>query len=66
MEKTSIEWLAEQLLTKYRLKIDNYQEFKQAKEMEKQQIINACDYGKKYHETFDYSAEQYYNETFNK
>jgi hypothetical protein len=37
MEKTSIEWLAEQLLTKYRLKIDNYQEFKQAKEMENQQ-----------------------------
>ncbi len=41
MEKTSIEWLAEQLLTKYRLKIDNYQEFKQAKEMEKQEIIEA-------------------------
>ena len=37
-----------------------------AKEMEKQQIIDACYYGKKYHEKFDYTSEQYYNETFNK
>jgi hypothetical protein len=28
MKKVSaVDWLAEQLLTKYRLKIDNYQEF---------------------------------------
>lgn len=34
MKKVSaVDWLAEQLLTKYRLKIDNYQEFEQAKEM---------------------------------
>jgi hypothetical protein len=35
-------------------------------ELEKQQIIGACDYGKKYHEKFDYTSEQYYKETFNK
>jgi hypothetical protein len=36
----------------------------QAKEMEKEQIIDACDYGKKYHEKFDYTSEQYYKETY--
>jgi hypothetical protein len=35
--KTAVEWLAEQLLAKYRLKIDNYQEFNQAKEREVKQ-----------------------------
>jgi hypothetical protein len=34
----------------------------QAKEMEKQQIIDACDIDKR---SYD-NAEQYYNETFNK
>jgi hypothetical protein len=38
MKQTAIEYLAEQLLAKYRLKIDNYQEFKQAKEMERFQM----------------------------
>lgn len=31
---------------------------------EKCQIIESVDYGKKYHESFDFTAEQYYNETF--
>lgn len=35
-----------------------------AEYMFKEQIIDACDYGKQYHEKFDYTAEQYYNETF--
>jgi hypothetical protein len=42
---TAVEWLAEQLLTKYRLKIDNYQEFKQAKEKENQKLIEMHDKG---------------------
>ena len=37
MKQTAIEYLAEQLLAKYRLKIDNYQEFNQAKEREVKQ-----------------------------
>jgi len=35
------------------------------KEKHKQQIIEATDYGKKYHESFDLTSEQYYQETFN-
>lgn len=31
---------------------------------EKQQIIESVDYGKKYHESFDFSSSQYYNETY--
>lgn len=70
MEKsnlTAVEYLAEQLLAKYRLKIDNYQEFEQAKQMEKQQIIDACKKGFGSTAVFrDKLAEQYYNEKYNK
>ena len=62
--KTTIEWLEHMLSI-----ILNKEEFKkinnaieQAKEMEKQQIIDACDIDKR---SYD-NAEQYYNETFNK
>ena len=61
-KKTAIEWLVEQMslenVCKYSIKLA------EAKEMEKQNIINACDYGKKYHEKFDYTSEQYYKETY--
>lgn len=62
--KTAVEWLCEQ----YHLKQD-IEIVKQAKEMEKQQIIDA------YHRGYanaisvpnkEYNPEQYYNETFNK
>jgi hypothetical protein len=62
--KTAVEWLCEQ----YHLKQD-IEIVKQAKEMEKQQIIEA------YHRGYanaisvpnkEYNPEQYYNETFNK
>ena len=33
-------------------------------EKEKQIIIEAVDYGQKYHEGFDFDGKQYYNETF--
>jgi hypothetical protein len=38
----------------------------QAKEMEKQQIIDACDYGIKIYINDPITSEDYYNETFNK
>jgi hypothetical protein len=64
MKQTAVEWLCEQ----YHLKQD-IEIVKQAKEMEKQQIIEA------YHRGYanaisvpnkEYNPEQYYNETFNK
>ena len=64
-KQTAVEWLVEQFDLEMQ---DDFHltKIKQAKEMEKQQIIEACDYGKKYNETFDYSAEQYYTETYGK
>jgi len=66
--KTAVEWLLE------KMKDDRFlaafeDEFKQAKEMEKQQIINA--HGKKTKQsrgisnyTYILTGEEYYNETF--
>ena len=69
-KQTAVEWLFEQLDV-----VDSsisYAYFKQAKEMEKEQIIDAYDEGDNngadriyYHSNRDdKSAEQYYNETF--
>jgi len=62
MKQTAVEWLVQQYydsegkLTR--------QDFEQAKEMEKQQIIDAYNNGQQI-PPFKY-AGQYYNETFNK
>jgi len=62
MKQTSIEWLVQEL-RKYGSPIPRQLE-EQAKEMEKQQIIDAR--VKKPLETEYVEAKQYYNETFNK
>ena len=69
-KKTAVEWLEENLIGNPHFESDfihNRNTFKQAKEMEKEQIINAHIKGHyapsstlKYHD-----AEQYYNETYN-
>ena len=63
---TAVEYLVEQLLPKA-LSAEQYYHIEQAKEMEKQQIIDAYEEGT-YHNTLgneDYETpEQYYNETF--
>jgi hypothetical protein len=59
MKQTAVEWLVEQICGDH---TSEWQEqIKQAKEMEKEQIIDAFNYGQ-----FDLGmeAEQYYNETF--
>jgi hypothetical protein len=68
MKQTAVEWLYERLermiprTTLY--DIDKREYFEQAKAMEKQQIMNAVDYG-----TSDWGSykdpEVYYNETYN-
>ncbi len=43
MEQTAVEWLANELYEKFEMRVDGilyYDIFEQAKEMEKQQIIN--------------------------
>jgi hypothetical protein len=67
MKQTALEWLLNQIQQKLYIR-DNVIE--QAKEMEKQQIIDAVDetnrkWGSKNAEVL-LSGKQYYNETFNK
>jgi hypothetical protein len=64
MEQTAVEYLVNQFRDAIGDSIINVmtEEIEQAKEMEKQQIIDACDIDKR---SYD-NAEQYYNETFNK
>ena len=65
MELTAVEWLIEKMSLEDVCKFSN--QFAEAKEMEKQQIIDAHEYGF-YSPAFRMSrqaeAEQYYNETF--
>jgi len=59
---TAVEWLENQI--RYYISNDNrlFEIFKQAKELEKQQIIEAYYEGKEY--GFKEKGEEYYNETF--
>ena len=68
-KQTAVDWLIEQL-EKHHIKVDikNTVVFEQAKEKEKQQIIDAFGVGCHVESTrlihYDDMAEQYYNETF--
>jgi len=66
MEKTAIEYLIEQLeFALPDIEWSNYRnETDKAKEIHKQQIIDAYETGDKY--KLEVPGEQYYNETFNK
>lgn len=62
---TAVEWLFERLATRMGDTIEEYKStFELAREMEKEQIINA--YKADLYPCSDEDAEQYYNETFNK
>jgi hypothetical protein len=63
MKQTAVEWLVKEIelgLSEKGMKTA----FEQAKEMEKQQIIDAYYEGKEY--GFKEHGEEYYNETFKK
>ena len=74
MKQTAVEWLVEAMYQEtYPFNPKYSKIFEQAKEMEKEQIINAIKLviEKEYHEqtwskcgSISYVAEQYYNETF--
>jgi hypothetical protein len=69
MKQTAVEWLVEQIsyLTSYGTIITHHKDItklvEQAKEMEKEQIIDAYYYDPNCDEIKD-DGEQYYNETF--
>jgi len=65
-QQTAVEWLVNQLEKHYVLQdIKNTTAFLQAKEIEKEQIMNAhIESGARLGDISIESAEQYYNETF--
>jgi hypothetical protein len=42
MKQTAVEWLIDELRNKHGLSIDLYSEFDQAKEIEKEQMLDFC------------------------
>ena len=63
-QQTAVEWLINILRNKHGLSIDLYSEFNQAKEMEKEQIIEAYNTSFLLRDKPYSTAEKYYNETF--
>ena len=69
MKQTAVEWLANEIITRYDKSFLEFygSEIALAKEMEKQQIIDAYDKGSDVDEELKPlygKPEQYYNETF--
>lgn len=65
MTQTAVEWLIEQLkFTDKEAYAELYENIKKAKQMEKEQIMNAYNGGQQI-PPFEY-AEKYYNETYGK
>jgi hypothetical protein len=65
--KTAVELLANELKKNHGIDLRLYDEFEKAKELEKEQIIDAWQNGAEIYdgaEIYAESAEQYYNETF--
>ena len=62
---TAVQWLEIAVQNKLKAEMGPYfaEAFQQAKEMEKEQIMDAWDVGKDSFSSM--SAEQYYNETYN-
>jgi len=67
MKQTAVEWLFQELDNYYQMKgkLIKKEILKQAKEMEKQQIIDAYIDGYSA-ESWNADSQKYYNETFNK
>ena len=73
MKQTAVEWLYEEFTkTNYLTEDEFYMKFNQAKEMEKEQIIEACNewftegcrYATGFEQTLWQDEEDYYNKTF--
>lgn len=72
-KQTAVEWLIEYMLENFYLTDGSYEAFKTAKQMEKEQIMDAYKEAEDKWEFFEYehrwgrrydTAEKYYNETY--
>jgi hypothetical protein len=64
MKQTAVEWLANNLKQNHGIDLTLYSEFEQAKEMEKEQIMNAFEAAEKDCGKDFLHGDLYYNETF--
>jgi len=67
MKQTAVEWFFDNLKN-HEIQAEHFELFEQAKEMEKQQIIDACIYGNglDYYDARKIEGLKYYKKTFNK
>ena len=65
-KQTAVEWLEEQMLNQDWYTYKSLEYIEQAKEIEKQQIIDACNQIEVIGLDHELAGEKYYNETFNK
>jgi hypothetical protein len=67
MKQTAVEWVAQELLRAHPIQT-NHDVIEQAKEMEKQQVIDAFKRGtiNEMNGIEEINSEEYYNETFKK
>jgi hypothetical protein len=63
MKQTAVEWLVQQLVNDGKLIYDDYKDIEKAKEMEKEQIMDAYRINPN-NENWSNSGIDYYNETF--
>jgi hypothetical protein len=64
-QQTAVDWLVEQLKSRYDIDIERLSVTDKAKEMEKEQIIDAAKSCNYIGGATNIEAEQYYNETYN-
>ena len=65
-KQTSVEWLEQEFIALQNYSVNELGLFAKAKEMEKQQIIDAYNQGSDDLENLKYLPFKYYNKTFNK
>ena len=65
-KQTAVEWLEQEFIALQNYGVNEFGLFAKAKEMEKQQIIDACNQIEVIGLDHELSGEKYYNEQFNK
>ena len=63
-KQTAVEWLEQEFIALQNYGVNEFGLFAKAKEMEKQQIVDACNQIKIIGLDYELPGEQYYNKTF--
>ena len=65
-QQTAVEWLVNQMIENYHLTDESYYDFNRAKEMEKEQILDAyeCGFESEHDARIPQSSMRYYKQTY--